>query len=184
MLLFLVDLINIEIFRISFSFFYLFSFILRSRATSVWYQNITSIRDQVITLLVLIRDQDLSAFFFVSKLLRSTKISSAAQKKNKNHQGLDHFRFELLLSSSNLLPTRRHHYSATLPLLLFRHRSSTKSVRPLFRRTFSPPFILTSTKSFPIFPLPSHLKVSTFLADEIRCRQSTNLDLKIDISKR
>ena len=35
MLLFLVDLINIEIFRISFCFFYLFSFILRSRATSV-----------------------------------------------------------------------------------------------------------------------------------------------------
>ena len=34
MLLFLVDLINIEIFRISFSFFYSFSFILRSRATS------------------------------------------------------------------------------------------------------------------------------------------------------
>ena len=56
MLLFLVDLINIEIFRISFSFFYSFSFILRSRATSVWYQSITSIRDQVIPLLVLIRD--------------------------------------------------------------------------------------------------------------------------------
>ena len=54
MLLFLVDLINIEIFRISFSFFYSFSFILRSRATSVWYQSITSIRDQVIPLLVLI----------------------------------------------------------------------------------------------------------------------------------
>ena len=35
MLLFLVDLINIEIFRISFSFFYSFSFILHSRATSV-----------------------------------------------------------------------------------------------------------------------------------------------------
>ena len=34
MLFFLVDLINIEIFRISFSFFYSFSFILRSRATS------------------------------------------------------------------------------------------------------------------------------------------------------
>ena len=34
MLLFLVDLINIEIFRISFNFFYSFSFILRSRATS------------------------------------------------------------------------------------------------------------------------------------------------------
>ena len=34
MLLFFVDLINIEIFRISFSFFYSFSFILRSRATS------------------------------------------------------------------------------------------------------------------------------------------------------
>ena len=47
MLLFLVDLINIEIFIISFSFFYSFSFILRSRATSVWYQSITSIRDQV-----------------------------------------------------------------------------------------------------------------------------------------
>ena len=57
MLLFLVDLINIEIFRISFSFFYSFSFIFRSRATSVWYQSITSIRDQVIPLLVLIRDQ-------------------------------------------------------------------------------------------------------------------------------
>ena len=35
MLLFLVDLINIEIFRIPFSFFYSFYFILRSRATSV-----------------------------------------------------------------------------------------------------------------------------------------------------
>ena len=35
MLLFLVDLINIEKFRISFRFFYSFSFILRSRATSV-----------------------------------------------------------------------------------------------------------------------------------------------------
>ena len=34
MLLFLVDLINIEIFRISFNFFYSFSFILRNRATS------------------------------------------------------------------------------------------------------------------------------------------------------
>ena len=34
MLLFLVDLINIEIFRISFSLFYSFSFILCSRATS------------------------------------------------------------------------------------------------------------------------------------------------------
>ena len=34
MLLFLVDLINIEIFRISFNFFYSFYFILRSRATS------------------------------------------------------------------------------------------------------------------------------------------------------
>ena len=34
MLLFLVDLIHIEIFRISFSLFYSFSFILRSRATS------------------------------------------------------------------------------------------------------------------------------------------------------
>ena len=34
MLLFLVDLINIEIFRIPFSFFYSFYFILRSRATS------------------------------------------------------------------------------------------------------------------------------------------------------
>ena len=39
MLLFLVDLINIEIFRISFSFFYSFSFILRSRATSITYAN-------------------------------------------------------------------------------------------------------------------------------------------------
>ena len=36
MLLFLVDLINIEKFRISFRFFYSFSFILRSRATSVY----------------------------------------------------------------------------------------------------------------------------------------------------
>ena len=34
MLLFLVDLINIEIFIIPFSFFYSFYFILRSRATS------------------------------------------------------------------------------------------------------------------------------------------------------
>ena len=42
------DLINIEIFRISFNFFYSFSFILHSRATSVWYQSLTSIRDQVI----------------------------------------------------------------------------------------------------------------------------------------
>ena len=49
MLLFLVDLINIEIFRISFRFFYSFSFILRSRATSVWYQSLTLIRDQVIS---------------------------------------------------------------------------------------------------------------------------------------
>ena len=48
MLLFLIDLINIEKFRISFRLFYSFSFILRSRATSVWYQSITSIRDQVI----------------------------------------------------------------------------------------------------------------------------------------
>ena len=56
MLLFLVDLINIEKFIISFRFFYSFSFILRSRATSVWYQSITSIRDQVIPLLFLIRD--------------------------------------------------------------------------------------------------------------------------------
>ena len=37
MLLFLVDLINIEKFRISFHFFYSFSFILRSRATSVYH---------------------------------------------------------------------------------------------------------------------------------------------------
>ena len=36
---FLVDLINIEIFRISFSFFYLFSFILRSRANLLIKQN-------------------------------------------------------------------------------------------------------------------------------------------------
>ena len=50
MLLFLVDLINIEKFRISFRLFYSFSFILRSRATSIWYQSITSIRDQVIIL--------------------------------------------------------------------------------------------------------------------------------------
>ena len=35
MLLFLVDLINIEIFRIPFNFFYSFYFILRSRATSL-----------------------------------------------------------------------------------------------------------------------------------------------------
>ena len=56
MLLFLVDLINIEKFRISFRFFYSFSFIFRSRATSVWYQSITLIRDQAIPLLVLIRD--------------------------------------------------------------------------------------------------------------------------------
>ena len=52
MLLFLVDLINIDKLRISFRFFYSLSFfnfiILRSRATSVWYQSITSIRDQVI----------------------------------------------------------------------------------------------------------------------------------------
>ena len=48
MLLFLIDLINIEKFIISFRFFYSLSFILRSRATSVWYQSITSIRDQVI----------------------------------------------------------------------------------------------------------------------------------------
>ena len=34
MLLFLINLINIEIFRISFSFFYSFSFILRIRAIS------------------------------------------------------------------------------------------------------------------------------------------------------
>ena len=34
MLLFFIDLINIEKFRISFSFFYSFSYILRSRATS------------------------------------------------------------------------------------------------------------------------------------------------------
>ena len=34
MLLFLIDLIKIEKFRISFRFFYSFSFILRSRATS------------------------------------------------------------------------------------------------------------------------------------------------------
>ena len=54
---FLIDLINIEKFRILFSLFYSFSFILRSRATSIWYQSITSIRDQVIPLLVLIRDQ-------------------------------------------------------------------------------------------------------------------------------
>ena len=52
MLLFLVDLINIEKFRISFRFFYSFSFILRSRAISVWYQSITSIRDQVIILVL------------------------------------------------------------------------------------------------------------------------------------
>ena len=48
MLLFLVHLINIEKLIISFRFFYSFSFILRSRATSVWYQSLTSIRDQVI----------------------------------------------------------------------------------------------------------------------------------------
>ena len=35
MLLFLVNLINIEKFRISFSLFYSFSFIIRSRATSI-----------------------------------------------------------------------------------------------------------------------------------------------------
>ena len=45
---FLVDLINIENLIISFRFFYSLSFILRSRATSIWYQSITSIRDQVI----------------------------------------------------------------------------------------------------------------------------------------
>ena len=33
--MFLIGLINIEIFKISFSFFYSFSFILRSRATSL-----------------------------------------------------------------------------------------------------------------------------------------------------
>ena len=53
MLLFLVDLINIENLRILFRFFYSFSFfnfiILRSQATSFWYQSITSIRDQVIS---------------------------------------------------------------------------------------------------------------------------------------
>ena len=37
-----------------------------------------------------------------------------------------------------------------------------RSFRPLFRRTFSPPFIPTPTRSFPTFPLPPHLKVSTF----------------------
>ena len=67
MLLFLVDLINIEIFRISFSFFYSFSFILRSRATSVWYQSVTSIRPQVIFLC------DLRFFNSESNLLTGPK---------------------------------------------------------------------------------------------------------------
>ena len=42
MLLFLVDLINIEKFRISFSLFYSFSFILRSRATSSFLEEQSS----------------------------------------------------------------------------------------------------------------------------------------------
>ena len=71
MLLFLVDLINIEIFRISFSFFYSFSFILRSRATSVWYQSITSIQDQVVILV-------LHQFLFVS-FKSSTQIFDQVQ---------------------------------------------------------------------------------------------------------
>ena len=54
MLLFLAHLINIENLRISFRLFYSLSFfnfiILCSRATSIWYQSITSIRDQVIIL--------------------------------------------------------------------------------------------------------------------------------------
>ena len=141
MLLFLVDLINIEIFRISFSFFYSFSFILRSRATSVWYQSITSIRDQVIILPCI-----------------------------------------SLVSEPNFDP--RSSYSPT--------SFDSRSFRPLFRRTFSPPFIPTPTRSFPTFPLPPHLKVSTFFGrrdissstNEIRRRQSTSLDLNIGISKK
>ena len=46
MLLFLVDLINIEKFRISFRFFYSFSFILRSRATSVVLEKARMMRFQ------------------------------------------------------------------------------------------------------------------------------------------
>ena len=53
MLLFLVDLINIENLRISFRLVYSLSFfsfiIIRSRATSIWYHSLTSIRDQVIS---------------------------------------------------------------------------------------------------------------------------------------
>ena len=68
MLLFLVDLINIKNLRISFCLFhslYFFNFIiLRSRAILIWYQSITSIQDQVISIYFkfLIRDQ---SFLFV-----------------------------------------------------------------------------------------------------------------------
>ena len=47
MLLFLIDLINIEKFRISFRFFYSFFFIFRSRATSVWYRSTKAIRQHL-----------------------------------------------------------------------------------------------------------------------------------------
>ena len=78
MILFLVDLIYIENLRISFRLFYSLSFfnfiILCSLVTSIWYQSLTSIRDQVISICFkfLIRDQ---SFLFVrfGKVLYVTK---------------------------------------------------------------------------------------------------------------
>ena len=55
MLLLLVDLINIENLIISFYLFYfifLNFIIIRTRGTSIWYQNITFIRDRVIILVL------------------------------------------------------------------------------------------------------------------------------------
>ena len=100
MLLFLVDLINIEKFRISFRFFYLFSFILRGRATSVWYQSLTSIRDQVISICFkfLIRDQN---FLFVrfGTVLCVTKFT--------NPTTFDHFHYSLYPTTLLGLPFDR-----------------------------------------------------------------------------
>ena len=74
MLLFLVDLINIKIFRISFNFFYSFYFILRSRVTSVWYQSLISIRDRIIFICFtfLIRFFSLSLLCFSLSILISS----------------------------------------------------------------------------------------------------------------
>ena len=87
MLLFFIDLINIKNLIILFHLFYSFSFfnfILRSRATSIWYHNITSVRDQVI---IFVLYQDPSTKYQHSSLDDTGSLKVEGEERERRDKG-------------------------------------------------------------------------------------------------